>query len=109
MTTIHGVATLASKGKSKLPESIRLVLRLDAGRKFTFNLQGTQVVVSRADPLAWPYQRLILVLPACVTVRVKRSHSDPKAKAILSSHGDQAVRHHAAIRGRRGVLQRDGG
>ena len=49
MSTIHEVATLTSKGQVTLPKSIRQALRLDAGSKIAFDLQGSQVVVSHAD------------------------------------------------------------
>ena len=49
MSTIHEVATLTSKGQITLPKAIRQALRLDSGSKIAFELQGSQVVVSRAD------------------------------------------------------------
>ncbi len=49
MGTIHEVATLTSKGQITLPKAIRQALGLDAGSKIAFDLQGSQVVVSRAD------------------------------------------------------------
>lgn len=49
MTAIREVATLTSKGQVTLPKSIRQALQLDAGSKITFDLQGAQVLVSRAD------------------------------------------------------------
>ena len=49
MSTIHEVAALTSKGQVTLPKSIRQALRLDAGSKIAFDLQGSQVVVSRAE------------------------------------------------------------
>ena len=52
MSTIHEVATLTSKGQVTLPKSIRLALHLDAGSKSAFELQGSQVVVSRAGGVA---------------------------------------------------------
>ena len=49
MNVIHEVATLTSKGQVTLPKSIRQALGLDSGSRIAFDLQGTQVVVSRAD------------------------------------------------------------
>ena len=52
MSTIHEIAKLTSKGQITLPKAIRQALRLDAGSKIAFELQGTQVVVSRAEGAA---------------------------------------------------------
>ena len=49
MNVIHEVATLTSKGQVTLPKSIRQALGLDSGSRIAFDLQGTQVLVSRAD------------------------------------------------------------
>ena len=49
MSAIHEVATLTSKGQITLPKPIRQALGVDFGGKVAFDLQGTQVVVSRVD------------------------------------------------------------
>lgn len=49
MSTIHEVATITSKGQITLPKPIRQTLGLDFGSKVAFDLQGTQVVVSRVE------------------------------------------------------------
>lgn len=49
MLRIHEIATLTSKGQITLPKSIRQALGVDAGGKLAFDLQGTQVILSRAD------------------------------------------------------------
>ena len=49
MPAIHEVATITSKGQITLPKPIRQALGVDYGGKVTFELQGTQVIVSRAD------------------------------------------------------------
>ncbi len=49
MPRIHEIATLTSKGQITLPKSIRQALGVDAGGKLACDLQGNQVVLSRAD------------------------------------------------------------
>lgn len=49
MLRIHETATLTSKGQITLPKSIRQALGVDAGGKLAFDLQGSQVIVTRAD------------------------------------------------------------
>ena len=49
MNTIHEVATITSKGQITLPKPIRQALGVDYGGKVAFDLQGSQVVVSRVD------------------------------------------------------------
>jgi len=49
MPVIHQVATLTSKGQITLPKPIRQALGVTTGGKVAFDLQGSQVVVSRAD------------------------------------------------------------
>ena len=49
MQAIHEVATITSKGQITLPKPIRQALGVDFGGKVAFDLQGTQVVVSRVD------------------------------------------------------------
>lgn len=49
MPVIHEVATLTSKGQITLPKPIRQALGVTFGGKVAFDLQGSQVVVSRAD------------------------------------------------------------
>lgn len=49
MPAIHEVATLTSKGQITLPKPIRQALGVTVGGKVAFDLQGSQVVVSRAD------------------------------------------------------------
>ena len=49
MPAIHEVATLTSKGQITLPKPIRQALGVTFGGKVAFDLQGSQVVVSRAD------------------------------------------------------------
>ena len=52
MTVIHEVATLTPKGQITLPKAIRQALGLDSGSKVAFDVQGTQVLVTRADDSA---------------------------------------------------------
>ena len=49
MHAIHEVATITSKGQITLPTPIRQALGVGYGGKVAFELQGTQVIVSRAD------------------------------------------------------------
>jgi antitoxin PrlF len=49
MPAIHEVATLTSKGQITLPKSIRQALGVTLGGKVAFELQGSRVIVSRAD------------------------------------------------------------
>lgn len=49
MPAIHEVATLTSKGQITLPKPIRQALGVTFGGKVAFELQGSQVVVSRAE------------------------------------------------------------
>jgi antitoxin PrlF len=49
MSVIHEVATITSKGQITLPKSIRQALGVDSGAKVAFDLQGSQVVVSRVE------------------------------------------------------------
>lgn len=52
MSSIHEIATVTAKGQITLPKSIRQALGVGYGGKVAFDLQGSQVVVSRAeDPL----------------------------------------------------------
>ena len=48
MPTIHEVATITSKGQITLPKSIRQALGVGYGGKVAFDLQGSQVIVTRA-------------------------------------------------------------
>ena len=49
MPFIHEVATITSKGQITLPKTIRQALGVDYGGKVAFDLQGSQVIVTRAD------------------------------------------------------------
>lgn len=49
MPAIHEVATITSKGQITLPKPIRQALGVDYGGKVAFDLQGSQVIVTRAD------------------------------------------------------------
>lgn len=49
MLRIHETATLTSKGQITLPKAIRQALGVDAGGKLAFDLQGSQVIVTRVD------------------------------------------------------------
>lgn len=49
MPAIREVATITSKGQITLPKPIRQALGVDYGGKVAFNLQGSQVIVTRAD------------------------------------------------------------
>ena len=49
MPAIHEVATVTSKGQITLPKPIRQALGVDYGDKVAFDLQGSQVIVTRAD------------------------------------------------------------
>ena len=68
MPTIHEVATITSKGQITLPKSIRQALGVGYGGKVAFDLQGSQVIVTRAGlgtmkiprlPVFWPCLRRI--------------------------------------------------
>lgn len=52
MPAIHEVATITSKGQITLPKPIRQALGVDYGGKVAFDLQGSQVIVTRADETA---------------------------------------------------------
>lgn len=52
MPHIHEIATLTSKGQITLPKPIRQALGLAVGGKVAFDLRGSDVVVTRAEPLA---------------------------------------------------------
>jgi antitoxin PrlF len=47
--SIHEQATLSSKGQITLPKAIRQVLGVTTGAKVSFELRGSDVIVSRAD------------------------------------------------------------
>lgn len=49
MLTLHEVATITSKGQITLPKAIRNALGVGSGGSVAFDLQGTQIVVTRAD------------------------------------------------------------
>lgn len=49
MPFIHEVATITSKGQITLPKTIRQALGVDYGGKVAFDLQGSQVIVTRAN------------------------------------------------------------
>lgn len=49
MGAIHEVASITSKGQITLPKSVRQLLGVGVGDKVSFVLQGSQVVVSRAE------------------------------------------------------------
>jgi antitoxin PrlF len=49
MLAIHEVATITSKGQITLPKPIRQALGVDFGGKVAFDLQGSQVVVTRVE------------------------------------------------------------
>jgi len=49
MATIREVATISSKGLIPLPKPIRQALGVDYGDKVAFDLEGSQVIISRAD------------------------------------------------------------
>lgn len=49
MPVIQELATLTSKGQITLPKSIRQALGADTGSKLSFELRGSEVVVTRAD------------------------------------------------------------
>jgi antitoxin PrlF len=49
MPAIHEVATITSKGQITLPKPIRQALGVDYGGKVAFDLQGSQVIVTRAN------------------------------------------------------------
>lgn len=49
MPAIHEVATITSKGQITLPKPIRQALGVDYGGKVAFDLQGSQVIVTRAE------------------------------------------------------------
>lgn len=47
--SIHEQATLTSKGQITLPKAIRQALGVTTGGKVSFELRGSDVIVSRAD------------------------------------------------------------
>lgn len=47
MTTFHETATVTSKGQITLPKAVRQALGVDAGCKLSFDLIGSQLIVSR--------------------------------------------------------------
>ena len=49
MPVIQEVATVTSKGQITLPKSIRQALGADTGSKLSFELRGSEVVVTRVD------------------------------------------------------------
>jgi antitoxin PrlF len=49
MPAIRELATITSKGQITLPKPIRQALGVDYGSKVAFDLQGSQVIVTRAD------------------------------------------------------------
>ena len=49
MAAIREVATITSKGQITLPKTIRQALAVGYGDKVAFELQGSQVIISRAD------------------------------------------------------------
>lgn len=49
MPAIEEVATITSKGQITLPKAIRQALGVDYGGKVVFALQGSRVIVTRAD------------------------------------------------------------
>ena len=49
MPAIHEVATITAKGQITLPKPIRQALGVDYGGKVAFDLQGSQVIVTRAE------------------------------------------------------------
>jgi antitoxin PrlF len=49
MSAIREVATITSKGQITLPKPIRQALGVDFGGKVAFDLQGSQVVVTRVE------------------------------------------------------------
>ncbi|GAB7079131.1 type II toxin-antitoxin system PrlF family antitoxin [Megalodesulfovibrio paquesii] len=49
MGTIHELASITSKGQITLPKSVRQLLGVGAGDKVAFELDGSRVVVSRAE------------------------------------------------------------
>ena len=63
MNQILEQATLTSKGQITLPKAIRQALGVAAGEKLSFEWNGTQVVVRRADA---------------------RQHEDPAIKGLLA-------------------------
>ena len=63
MQAIHEVATITSKGQITLPKPIRQALGVDFGGKVAFDLQGSQVVVTRVE---------------------NESHEDPAIRSFLA-------------------------
>ncbi len=49
MSGIHQKATLTSKGQITLPKAIRQTLGVNSGDKLSFELRGSEVVMTRAD------------------------------------------------------------
>ena len=49
MAAIREVATITSKGQITLHKTIRQSLGVDYGDKVSFDLHGSQVIISRAD------------------------------------------------------------
>jgi len=47
--SIHEQATLTSKGQITLPKAIRQALGVTTGGKVSFELRGSEVIVTRAD------------------------------------------------------------
>ncbi|WVN42070.1 type II toxin-antitoxin system PrlF family antitoxin [beta proteobacterium MWH-UniP1] len=52
MPAIEEVATITSKGQITLPKAIRQALGVDYGGKVAFALQGSRVIVTRAQDSA---------------------------------------------------------
>ena len=48
MNSLHATATVTSKGQVTLPKNLRHALGLDTGSKLSFDLTGSQWVLSRA-------------------------------------------------------------
>ena len=49
MLAIHEVATITSKGQITLPKPIRQALGVAFGGKVAFDMQGSQVIVTRVE------------------------------------------------------------
>jgi len=49
MAAIRELATITSKGQITLPKLIRQALGVDYGDKVAFDLEGSEVIISRAD------------------------------------------------------------
>ncbi|WP_295383766.1 type II toxin-antitoxin system PrlF family antitoxin [uncultured Thiodictyon sp.] len=63
MHHIHEVATVTSKGQITLPKPIRQALGIAVGGRVAFDLRGSEIVVTRAEPA---------------------EHQDPAIEAFLS-------------------------